>query len=129
MGRVSTRSCLAMRTRAFRSSLGDTLAGTRAVPDVILGLKPRSARGRNRPRAKLGGSASFLVPYRITSRVNGATYACRVTIMSYGNKTHLRFRGREVYPTEGSCRFSLIVLQQTTQSFSIRSEGSIHTWF
>src|ERR1017187_10519502 len=36
---------------------------------------------------------------------------------SYGKKTHLRFRGREVYPTEGSCRFPLIVLQQTTQSF------------
>jgi hypothetical protein len=35
----------------------------------------------------------------------------------YGQKTHLRFRGREVYPTEGSCRFPLIVLQQTTQSF------------
>src|ERR1017187_6955503 len=32
-------------------------------------------------------------------------------------KTHLRFRGREVYPTGGSCRFPLIVLQQTTQSF------------
>jgi hypothetical protein len=36
---------------------------------------------------------------------------------SYGQKTHLRFRGRGVYPTEGSCRFPLIVLQQTTQSF------------
>src|ERR1039457_6716624 len=35
----------------------------------------------------------------------------------YGKKTHLRFRAREVYPTEGSCRFPLIVLQQTTQSF------------
>src|ERR1022692_3857612 len=31
----------------------------------------------------------------------------------YGKKTHLRFRGREVYPTEGSCRFPLMVLQQT----------------
>src|SRR5664280_3730513 len=37
--------------------------------------------------------------------------------MSYGQKTHLRFQGRGVYPTEGSCRFPLIVLQQTTQSF------------
>jgi hypothetical protein len=37
--------------------------------------------------------------------------------MPYGKKTHLRFRGKEVYPTEGSCRFPLIVLQQTTQSF------------
>src|ERR1019366_9642519 len=37
--------------------------------------------------------------------------------MAYGKKTHLRFRGREVYSTEGSCRFPLIVLQQTTQSF------------
>src|ERR1035441_9243992 len=36
---------------------------------------------------------------------------------SYGQKTHLRFQGRGVYPTEGSCRFLLIVLQQTTQSF------------
>src|ERR1035437_6185661 len=35
----------------------------------------------------------------------------------YGKKTHLRFRGREVYPTEASCRFPLVVLQQTTQSF------------
>src|ERR1039457_5550248 len=35
----------------------------------------------------------------------------------YGQKTHLRFRGRGVYPTEASCRFPLIVLQQTTQSF------------
>ena len=33
---------------------------------------------------------------------------------SYGKKTHLRFQGRGVYPTEGSCRFPLIVLQQTT---------------
>jgi len=37
--------------------------------------------------------------------------------MSYGQKTHRRCRGRGVYPTEGSCRFPLIVLQQTTQSF------------
>jgi hypothetical protein len=35
----------------------------------------------------------------------------------YGKKTHLRFQGREVPPTEGSCRSPLIVLQQTTQSF------------
>ena len=35
----------------------------------------------------------------------------------YGQKTHRRCRGRGVYPTEGSCRFPLIVLQQTTQSF------------
>src|ERR1022692_2452104 len=35
----------------------------------------------------------------------------------YGQKTHLRFRGRGGSPTEGSCRFPLIVLQQTTQSF------------
>src|ERR1039458_1962172 len=37
--------------------------------------------------------------------------------ISYGQKTHPRFRGRGVYPTEASCRFPLIVLQQTTQSF------------
>src|ERR1035438_6507373 len=37
--------------------------------------------------------------------------------ITYGKKTHPRFRAREVYPTEGSCRFPLIVLQQTTQSF------------
>src|ERR1035438_7752699 len=37
--------------------------------------------------------------------------------MSYGQETHLRFRGRGVYPTEGSCRFPLIVLEQTTESF------------
>src|ERR1035438_1459816 len=41
----------------------------------------------------------------------------RAQICPYGKKTHLRFRGRGVYPTEGSCRFPLIVLQQTTQSF------------
>src|ERR1035438_5289963 len=42
---------------------------------------------------------------------------CSHQNIPYGKKTHLRFRGREVYPTEGSCRFPLIVLQQTTQSF------------
>ncbi len=35
----------------------------------------------------------------------------------YGKETHLRFRGRGVSSTEGSCRFPLVVLQQTTQSF------------
>src|SRR5664280_2248790 len=35
----------------------------------------------------------------------------------YGQETHLRVQGRGVYQTEGSCRFPLIVLQQTTQSF------------
>src|ERR1017187_7263857 len=35
----------------------------------------------------------------------------------YGQKTHLRFQGRGVYPTEGSCRFPLMVLEQTTQPF------------
>ena len=28
--------------------------------------------------------------------------------LSYGQETHLRFRG--VYPTEGSCRFPLIIV-------------------
>src|SRR5450759_2855151 len=37
--------------------------------------------------------------------------------MPYGQKTHLRFQGRGVSPTEGSCRFPLIVLRQTTQPF------------
>src|ERR1035438_8059485 len=37
--------------------------------------------------------------------------------LAYGQITHPRFQGSEVYPTEGSCRFPLIVLQQTTQSF------------
>src|ERR1022692_4224169 len=37
--------------------------------------------------------------------------------LPYGQETHLRFRARGVYPTEASCRFPLIVLQQTTQSF------------
>ena len=52
----------------------------------------------------------------------------------YGKKTHLRFRGRGVYPTEGSCRFPLIVLQQTTQSFLathdsvIPARPSIRQW-
>ncbi len=38
-------------------------------------------------------------------------------LVAYGKKTHIGFRGRGVYPTKGSCRFPLIVLQQTTQSF------------
>jgi hypothetical protein len=38
-------------------------------------------------------------------------------LIAYGKKTHFRFRGSRVYPTEDSCRFPLIVLQQTTQSF------------
>src|ERR1019366_3744892 len=52
----------------------------------------------------------------------------------YGKKTHLRFQGRGVYPTEGSCRFPLIVLQQTTQSFLathnsvIPARPSIRQW-
>src|ERR1019366_8552769 len=43
-------------------------------------------------------------------------------------------RGREVYPTEGSCRFPLIVLQQTTQSFLathnsvLPARSSIRQW-
>jgi hypothetical protein len=36
-------------------------------------------------------------------------------VPAYGQKTHLGFRGRGVYPTEASCRFPLIVLQQTAQ--------------
>src|SRR5664279_3591352 len=43
----------------------------------------------------------------------------------YGKKTHLRFRGRGVYPTEGSCRFPLIVLQQTTQSLLATHDSTI----
>src|ERR1035437_827251 len=31
----------------------------------------------------------------------------------YGQETHLRFQGRGVSPTEGSCRFPLMALQQT----------------
>src|ERR1019366_8496769 len=52
----------------------------------------------------------------------------------HGKKTHLRCRGREVYPTEGSCRFPLIVLQQTTQSFLathnsvLPARSSIRQW-
>jgi hypothetical protein len=38
-------------------------------------------------------------------------------LIPYGQKTHLRFQGRGVSPTEGSCRFPLIVLEQTTQPF------------
>src|ERR1035437_4100642 len=33
-------------------------------------------------------------------------------LLPYGKKTHLRFQGMGVPPTEGSCRFPLIVLQQ-----------------
>src|ERR1035438_5999977 len=36
---------------------------------------------------------------------------------SYGQKTHPRLQGMGVPPTEASCRFPLIVLQQTTESF------------
>src|ERR1017187_10332633 len=38
-------------------------------------------------------------------------------VIPYGQKTHLSFQGRGVYPTEGSCRFPLMVLEQTTQPF------------
>src|ERR1035441_2865367 len=54
--------------------------------------------------------------------------------ISYGQKTHRRCRGRGVYPTEGSCRFPLIVLQQTTQSFLathnsvVPARSSIRQW-
>src|ERR1035437_6927191 len=37
---------------------------------------------------------------------------------AYGQETHLRFQGRGVSPTEGSCRFPLIVLQQTSLIFT-----------
>src|ERR1035438_1058949 len=46
-------------------------------------------------------------------------------VMAYGQETHLRFRGREVSPTQGSCRFPLIVLQQTTQSFLATHDSAI----
>jgi hypothetical protein len=52
----------------------------------------------------------------------------------YGQETHLRVQGRGVYRTEGSCRFPLIVLQQTTQSFLathnsvIPARPSIRQW-
>ena len=52
----------------------------------------------------------------------------------YGQETHLRVQGRGVYQTEGSCRFPLIVLQQTTQSFLathnsvIPARPSIRQW-
>src|ERR1019366_2897315 len=47
----------------------------------------------------------------------GTEFALDALVIPYGKKIHLRFQGRGVYPTEGSCRFPLIVLQQTTQSF------------
>src|ERR1019366_5525776 len=57
----------------------------------------------------LNGAASLEWP---TPRTPGTPRS-----RAYGQKTHPRFRGRGVYPTEASCRFPLIVLQQTTQSF------------
>src|ERR1039458_4330715 len=47
----------------------------------------------------------------------GTTSHPYAALSALWSKTHLRFRGRGVCPTEGSCRFPLIVLQQTTQSF------------
>src|SRR5664280_2731064 len=46
-----------------------------------------------------------------------AIFTWRQAESAYGQKTHLRFQGRRVSPTEGSCRFPLIVLEQTTQPF------------
>src|ERR1035438_4260554 len=64
----------------------------------------------------LNGAASLEWP---TPRTPGTprSRAYALTCTPYGQKTHPRFRRRGVYPTEGSCRFPLIVLQQTTQSF------------
>src|ERR1035441_2287260 len=46
-------------------------------------------------------------------------------LLPYGKKTHLRFQGMGVPPTEGSCRFPLIVLQQTTQSLLATHDSTI----
>jgi hypothetical protein len=51
------------------------------VPDAILDLKPRSARGRNRPLAKPGGSVDVLLRYLITSQVNANRYTSKETIV------------------------------------------------
>src|ERR1019366_6557272 len=48
-----------------------------------------------------------------------------LSVHPYGKKTHLRFQGRGVYPTEGSCRFPLIVLQQTTQPLLATHDSAI----
>jgi hypothetical protein len=42
--------------------------------------------------------------------------------ISYGQKTHLRFQGRGVYPTEGSCRFPLIVISPASSSAKLASK-------
>src|ERR1039457_5708539 len=46
-------------------------------------------------------------------------------LSAYGQETHLCFQGRGVPPTEGSCCFPLIVLQQTTQSFLATHDSAI----
>ena len=78
------------------------------------------------------GQEYFLLP------IHGADPVYRERVycyeISYGKKTHLRFQGMGVPPTEGSCRVPLIVLQQTTQSFLatlnslIPARPSIRQW-
>src|ERR1019366_6382307 len=48
---------------------------------------------------------------------SGISFLISKTVLQYtpyGKTTHLRFRGRGVSPTEGSCRFPFILLQQTS---------------
>src|ERR1017187_546942 len=45
---------------------------------------------------------------RLAKELCSASLLC-AKLISYGKKTHLRFRAREVYPTDGSCRLPLIV--------------------
>src|ERR1035441_10385225 len=54
-------------------------------------------------------------PYR--ARINARLFKVYTFLNPLWSKTHLRFQVRGVYRTERSCRFPLIVLQQTTQSF------------
>src|ERR1039458_6804616 len=53
-------------------------------------------------------------------------FACSSrTFIAYLQCGLSRFQGRGVYPTGGSCRFPLIVLQQATQSFLATHDSAI----
>src|SRR5664280_2392707 len=68
---------------------------------------------RKQPRPRLGVVDKL---FWVVARWFWAHWG-KALLIAYGKKTHLRFQGMGVYPTEASCRFPLIVLQQTTQSF------------
>ena len=101
----------------FRFWLGAVLRGFRTRRSLMhenLALRQQLAvfkRQQPRPRLGVVDKLFWVVARRFWAHWEKAL------LIAYGKKTHLRFQGMGVYPTEASCRFPLIVLQQTTQSF------------